>query len=237
MRLPLAPVATAGVAMATGMAWAVRGRASTVFGPSVWRGQPGRKAIALTFDDGPSPGTSAVLDILHRHDAVATFFQCGVNVERNQTLSRQVALAGHEIGNHSHTHPLFAFRSPDFIRMEFGQAQKAIENASGFQPTLVRAPYGVRWYGFREMQQQLGLRGVMWSTIASDWRLPAAQIVERVLAGVFDGAIICLHDGRGTQARPDTASTVSALGELIPQLLDCGWHFETVSRILTPAYE
>jgi len=97
------------------MAWAVRGRSSSVFGPSVWRGPRHRRAVALTFDDGPSESTPEILDILARHNVPATFFKCGANVKRLPAVARAVCQAGHAIGNHSHTHPLFCFRSRRFI--------------------------------------------------------------------------------------------------------------------------
>src|SRR5580693_1177919 len=87
------------------MAWAVRGRSSAVFGRSLWRGPRDRRAIALTFDDGPSESTPAILEVLARHAVPATFFQCGANVQRLPSIARAVCGAGHEIGNHSHTHP------------------------------------------------------------------------------------------------------------------------------------
>ena len=215
-----------------GMAWAVRGRSSAAFGPSVWRGAQGRKAIALTFDDGPSAGTAGLLEILHRHHAEATFFQCGKNVQRAPALSRMVSEAGHEIGNHSHTHPNCALRSAAFIADEFACAQDAIADATGTVPALLRAPFGVRWFGFREMQQSLNLQGVMWTVIASDWRLPAHEITRRVLQQTTDGAIICLHDGRGIEPDPHITETTAALREIVPALIDRGYHFETVSQIL-----
>ena len=64
------------------MAWAARGRSSTVFGPSVWRGNRERREIALTFDDGPSPATVVLLDVFKKHNMPATFFQCGMHVRR-----------------------------------------------------------------------------------------------------------------------------------------------------------
>ncbi|MDP9053941.1 MAG: polysaccharide deacetylase family protein, partial [Acidobacteriota bacterium] len=85
-------------AAAAGMAWGVRGRSSQVFGPSVWRGHPGRNAIALTFDDGPSPATLQILKILAGYGVPATFFQCGVNVERAPEISQAVCGGPHEIG-------------------------------------------------------------------------------------------------------------------------------------------
>ena len=116
----------AGAALGAGaawMAWAVRGRSSAVFGPSVWRGRRDRRAVALTFDDGPSEGTPEILEILARYRVPATFFQCGANVERLPAVARAVSQAGHAIGNHSHTHPLFCFRSRRFIEDDLRRAQ------------------------------------------------------------------------------------------------------------------
>src|ERR1700729_3281731 len=121
---------------AAALAWAVRGRSSTFFGPSVWRGPSGRPAIALTFDDGPSEGTARVLELLDHYQVPATFFQIGVNVERLPGMARAVHAAGHEIGNHSHTHPLFCMRPVGFIFQELARAQQAILDASGFSPAL-----------------------------------------------------------------------------------------------------
>lgn len=219
----------AGVA---GMAWAVRGRSSQVFGPSVWKGEAGEKTIALTFDDGPSPATPKILAILAEYQVPATFFQCGVNVLRAPELSRAVHAAGHEIGNHSHTHPNCALKPPRFIDAEFSRAQTAIAECTGAAPSLLRAPYGVRWFGYRAMQQRLGLRGVMWSVIGRDWMLPAPAIARRVMSRVSDGAIVCLHDGRGTLKNPDTRSTVEAVRRIVPELLRNGYHFKTVSQLL-----
>ncbi len=223
----------AGTAIA-GMAWAVRGRSSQVFGPSVWHGPPGRKAIALTFDDGPSPATPAILDILASYRIPATFFQCGANVQRAPELSRAVRETGHEIGNHSHTHPNFALKSASFIRDDFARAQAAIAETISEAPTLMRPPFGVRWFGFREMQERLGLRSVMWTVIGRDWKLGAAAIAERVISGARGGGIVCLHDGRGTLETPDVSATIEALRRIVPALLEKGYHFETVSQLTCP---
>jgi peptidoglycan-N-acetylglucosamine deacetylase len=215
-------------------AWAVRGRSSQVFGPSVWRGNPGRKAVALTFDDGPGAATLDVLDILGSYKIPATFFQCGINVLRAPELTRAVCAGPHEIGNHSHTHPNFALARPTIIRDEFSRCQDAIEAASGRLPSLLRPPFGVRWFGFREMQAALSLKCVMWSVIGRDWKLSAREITQRVLNHVQAGAIVCLHDGRGTLKDPDASQTVEAVRRIVPSLLEAGYHFETVSNLLCP---
>jgi peptidoglycan/xylan/chitin deacetylase (PgdA/CDA1 family) len=222
------------VTAAVGMSWAVRGRSSSVFGPSVWRGRPGRKAIALTFDDGPSPATPRLLDILADYRVPATFFQCGRNVLRTPEITQAVSLAGHEIGNHSHTHPNFALERHSFIEEEFSRAQETIAAAASIVPVLLRAPYGVRWFGFRAVQRRLGLLGVMWTVIGLDWKLPALAISRRVLSRAFDGGIICLHDGRGTLKDPDVSATIESVRRIVPALLAKGYHFETVSQLLCP---
>ena len=221
-------------AAVAGMTWAVRGRSSAVFGPSVWRGRPGGRSIALTFDDGPGPATPRILDILTQYGVSATFFQCGANVLRAPELSLATRESGHEIGNHSHTHPNFALRRQSFMEEEFLRAQEAIAQATSEIPVLMRAPFGIRWFGLREVQRRLGLLGVMWSVIGCDWKLPAPAIAKRVLSGVVDGAIVCLHDGRGTLEDPDVSSTVEAVRRIIPSLLARGYHFKTVSELLCP---
>jgi peptidoglycan/xylan/chitin deacetylase (PgdA/CDA1 family) len=155
-------------------------------------------------------------------------------VRNNPDTAREVLSRGHVIGNHSHTHPLFALKSPAFIEDEFTQAQIAIEEVTGFSPSLVRAPYGVRWAGFRPMQEKLGLTGVMWTVIGRDWRLSAAEIAHRVVARATNGGIVCLHDGRGIRSNPDITPSIEAVRRIIPALLEAGYHFETVPDLLCP---
>jgi peptidoglycan/xylan/chitin deacetylase (PgdA/CDA1 family) len=216
------------------MAYGVRGRSATLFAPSVYRGPVSRRAIALTFDDGPSESTPDLLRLLAEHNVPATFFQCGANVERLPEVAREVAQRGHEIGNHSHTHPRFYFRKPAFIREELARAQQAIQDATNIAPVLFRAPFGVRWPGMREAQRRLNLLGVMWTIIGRDWKLDAAAIVRRVLPEVGNGAIVCLHDGRELETQPDVESTMEAVRRLIPMLQAAGYRFETVSQLICP---
>lgn len=227
---PLVPLA----ASAAFLAWAVRGRSASVFGTSYWRGPRDIPAIALTFDDGPSEGTPEILEILDRHSVRATFFQCGANVERLPAVAREVRAAGHEIGNHSHTHPLLCFRSPAFMEEELRRAQDAIGRHTGAAPEWFRAPFGVRWFGLGGAQRRVGLKAVMWTTIGYDWSRKADAVVERMTAGAANGAIFCLHDGRELRPRPDVGVTVEAVRRLVPLLLDRGFKFETISRLLCP---
>jgi peptidoglycan/xylan/chitin deacetylase (PgdA/CDA1 family) len=187
--------------------------------------------VALTFDDGPSESTPAVLEVLGRYAVPATFFQCGANVERLPGVARATREAGHEIGNHSYSHPMFCFRSAKFMRAELERAQEAIAANTGARPALFRAPFGVRWPGLRAAQARLGLTGVMWTVIGYDWNLAAERVVRRITGSVSNGSIICLHDGRELRRNPDIRNTIRAAGQLIPMLLDQGYRFETVSRL------
>jgi peptidoglycan/xylan/chitin deacetylase (PgdA/CDA1 family) len=216
------------------MAWAVRGRSSSVFGPSVYRGAADRPAIALTFDDGPSESTLQLLDLLEETRTQATFFFCGANVRRLAGAAREVAQAGHQIGNHSDSHARLYLRSARFIEGQIARAQQSISEVTGAEPLLFRAPYGVRWFGMREVQRRLGLLGVMWTGNGLDWKLSAEAIVRRLMRRARNGAIFCLHDGRLTQARPDVRPTIEAVRRLIPELSAKGYRFETVSQILCP---
>lgn len=223
------------LAVAAGtMAYAVRGRSSTLLAPSIYKGPSTRRAIALTFDDGPSESTPALLEILAKFNAPATFFQCGMHVRRLPAIARAIAQAGHEIGNHTESHAALWLRAPDFIARELTLAQQIIVETAGVSPRLFRAPYGARWFGLRSAQARLGLLGVMWTAIARDWVLPSARISARLLSAAANGAIFCLHDGRERQIDPDIRQTIGALEELLPRLRDQGFQFSTVSQLLCP---
>ena len=227
------------MAACAAMGYAVRGRSSAVFGPSAWRGARDRAAVALTFDDGPSESTPALLETLDRYGARATFFVCGRNAERLPSVVRETAAAGHEIANHTYSHQFLCFRTGRFLLNELARTQDIAAGLTGLAPKWWRAPYGVRWFGAGPAQRRLGLMGVMWTAIARDWRLSAAAIVARLARvcerpGPGNGAILCLHDGRELTERPDIRETLRATAALVPLLRDRGFTFSTVSEILCP---
>lgn len=219
-------------AAAGGMAYAVRSPRSSLLAPSVYQGVTSRRSLAVTFDDGPSESTPHLLDLLAKYNARATFFQCGMNARRLPSISRDVAAAGHEIGNHTWSHPMLQFKSPAFMYTELLQAQSAIEDCAGVSPVCFRAPFGVRWFGLAEVQKKLHLQGVMWTVLGLDWKLPARAVASRLQRSAKPGAIICLHDGHTTQAAPNVAVTLDTIRDILPKWADQGYQFETVSQIL-----
>ncbi len=197
-------------------AWAVRGRSAQLLAPSVWRLPAGRRRIALTFDDGPSESTPALLDLLPPPNARPPFFVCGHNASRLPKILQQIHAAGHEIGNHTWSHPRLDFTSPAHMRDEIGRTQHLIADLTGKPPALFRAPYGVRWFGLGAVQKEFGLTGVMWTAIGRDWALPGPAIAARLQPQLKDGHILCLHDGRVLAERPDIAPTLAAVSLLLP---------------------
>jgi peptidoglycan/xylan/chitin deacetylase (PgdA/CDA1 family) len=209
-------------------AWAVRGRSSPLFGPNLWHGNRARRVISLTFDDGPGESTPELLGILASHNVKATFFQCAANARRLPEIARRVSIEGHAIGNHTFSHPRLWLQTPGFIRREIALAQEILTQLHGQPPGLFRPPYGVRWFGLRRALREHGLTNVMWTAIGGDWRLPARQVKERLLRAACNGAILCLHDGRELQTRPDIGNTLRAVRELLPELKDQGFKFVTL---------
>jgi peptidoglycan/xylan/chitin deacetylase (PgdA/CDA1 family) len=188
----------------------------------------GRKLLALTFDDGPSEYTDAIVDLLGEHGGHGTFFVLGEALERDEQRAarlRRASAAGHEIGNHTYSHPHLGELADDAVLAELARAATMIAEHTGSEPRLVRCPYGedearvARLGGFDAV--------VGWSVDPEDWSDPdPAEIVSRVLAGAAPGGIVVLHDGDGR------ANTVTALRTLVPALVADGFELVTVSDLL-----
>jgi peptidoglycan/xylan/chitin deacetylase (PgdA/CDA1 family) len=214
------------------LAWAVRGRSASLLAPSIWRVPGAGNRIALTFDDGPSESTPALLALLKEHNAKATFFVCGHNARRLPEVLKAIADEGHEIGNHTWSHPRLDFASRTKMRDEIGRTQTLIEEITGSKPIHFRAPYGVRWFGLGGVQKEFGLLGVMWTSIGLDWKYSGPAIAERLDKAATSGAILCLHDGRVLQTQPDIGNTLDAV--LLPRLKARNLAITSVSAILEP---
>ncbi len=166
--------------------------------------------------------------MLEEFGVKATFFQCGANVQALPEIAREVAAGGHEMGNHTFSHPMLAMRSPGFVAEEFRRGREAILGATGVEAKVVRVPYGVRWFGLRGA----GAVHVMWDVIGVDWKLPARGVAERILKRARNGSILCLHDGRELNRGADISNTVEAVRWVLPALLERGHTFHTVTELL-----
>ena len=203
---------------------------------AIWEGPREQPRIALTFDDGPSRSTPALLDLLARHGAKATFFACGANVRRYPEIAREVAARGHELGNHTDTHPNLFWMSNAAREPEIRRAQDSIRTATGVEPRWFRPPYGFHGPGLSRLLRRMSLRSVFWTTIARDWVDPADRVTTRLRAGARPGAILCLHDARALAPEPDISVTLAALAATLPRWRDEGFQFVTLSELVwTPS--
>jgi peptidoglycan-N-acetylglucosamine deacetylase len=184
----------------------------------------GRKAIALTIDDGPSPVyTPQVLRLLARYRITATFSMIGIEAQSYPAVAREVADAGHLIVNHTWTHLDLQWLPPAQVTEQMTRAADAIHAATGRVPALFRAPYGA-WSPFVLAQcARTGLTPLGWSVDPRDWSRPGVpSIVANIMRNTHAGSIILEHDGGGNRAQ-----TVAALKIVIPRLLAAGYHFRT----------
>jgi peptidoglycan-N-acetylglucosamine deacetylase len=184
----------------------------------------GRKAIALTIDDGPSPEyTPQVLRLLAKHKVTATFSMIGLEVAAYPGLVREVAAAGHTIANHTWSHPDLARLAPVTVAGQLARATDAIHHATGRKPSLFRAPYGAWSPAVLDTCARAGLTPLDWSVDPRDWSRPGvASIVANIMHNTRTGSIILEHDGGGNRSQ-----TVAALKLVLPRLLDAGYHFTT----------
>ena len=176
--------------------------------------------LHLTFDDGPDPAwTPALLDILGRHQARATFFELGAKAAEHPDLVAAVRSRGHTIGNHSWSHPEFTRIGLAAVRDQVARTDAALGT-----PPCVRPPFGSLTASIRGALEASGKHVVMWDVDTRDWSLPGAPaIAERIVAGARPGAIILLHDGGN-----DRSQTLAGVDHALGILAAAGWRFEPV---------
>jgi cellulose synthase/poly-beta-1,6-N-acetylglucosamine synthase-like glycosyltransferase/peptidoglycan/xylan/chitin deacetylase (PgdA/CDA1 family)/spore germination protein YaaH len=194
-------------------------------------------AVTLTFDDGPDPTwTPKILDVLKKYNIKASFFILGTQAEQYPGLVRRIVAEGHEIGNHSYTHPNLSETSPSQIRVELNATQWLLESITGRSTTLFRPPYNADSHPTRVseltplkvVQDDLGYLIVLENIDPEDWAKPGAdEIVKRVKEQRTQGNIILLHDAGGNRSQ-----TVEALPKIIEYLQTRGDHIVPLSELL-----
>lgn len=191
-------------------------------------GDPETRRIALTFDDGPHPSyTYRILDILDRYGVKATFFMIGSNVEAYPEVAQEVLRRGHEIGNHTYSHPHLTHTDGAALAEELAQCEAAMDRVLGCRPRLFRPPEGVVSEAVRTCSEQRGYTVVLWSVDTRDWeQKEVGSIVGHVKREVKPGAIVLMHDYTAHSKTPE------ALEILLPRLLGLGYEVVSVSRLL-----
>lgn len=228
--LMLAAVASAVWGIVYYVFYAVR---SQILGETIWRGRRDTNAVALTFDDGPSPDTDELLDVLRRNNVKATFFLIGREAEKFPRLARRIADEGHQIGNHSYSHRIFLFCSRRRTDFEIYKAQETIADVTGITPKMIRPPCGVRSRAYFDTARESRLQTVQWSDTGFDWKYSTPEkIAGAVLKTVKAGSIILLHDGDSEQ-KNDRRATVEAIPLILEGLRLKGLQVVPLSGLLT----
>ena len=186
---------------------------------------PNKPMLALTFDDGPSDHTNRLLDIFKEHGGHGTFFVLGERIDGRQSTLVRIAREGHEIGNHTWSHCLLTSLSPQDILDQIMSTRTKIHHVTGQDCLTVRPPYGASNDSVLAVGNSIGVSFINWSVDTLDWKTRDAQAVyNEIIDHAYNGAIILCHDLHG--------STVDAMEEVIPKLLEEGYQLVTVTQLL-----
>jgi peptidoglycan/xylan/chitin deacetylase (PgdA/CDA1 family) len=186
------------------------------------------KCVALTFDDGPSPYTDRLLQILNQNDAKSTFFLIGNKVAANPAGAKRIADAGMEVANHTWEHPNMTTIPPEDIGSQISKANDAIQAATGQRPKLLRTAGGLINDNVLAAAKQQGMADVNWDVIPFDWMNDSDTAATRymLMTQIKPGSVVLFHD--------TYSSTVDLVYQFIPVLRANGYHLVTVSQLLGP---
>lgn len=182
---------------------------------------PGKKLVALTFDDGPSEYTKRILRTLKQYDSVATFFVVGNRVELFEDVLKEEVEIGCEIGNHTYEHKVLTELNAEQIWLQIYRTNEAVKKVTGEYPTLMRPPCG---YDNGSTNCIIAMPLILWSVDTKDWQTQNCYCsVQTVLENVKDGDIILMHDMYEASAE--------AVETIVPSLIAEGYQLVTVSEL------
>ncbi|MEZ7130061.1 polysaccharide deacetylase family protein [Nonomuraea sp. AD125B] len=182
------------------------------------------KCLALTFDDGPGAQTPALLKTLRKANAKATFFLVGKRVEELPKIARQTLAEGHAIGDHTYSHQSLRALLDEEISQEIRVGRDAIQQATGYRPTMFRPPYGHTDDRVLRIADEAGMSQIMWTGTTLDWSLrDARKITATVLKLAKRDGVILMHD--------TVPATVKAMPGILKELKKQGYHLVTVPTL------
>ncbi|RKU35851.1 polysaccharide deacetylase [Candidatus Poribacteria bacterium] len=207
------------------------------FGKNVVCLNTDQRVVALTFDDGPSPPyTDQLLDVLAKHNVRATFFMIGNRIERHPETVRRVIAEGHQVGNHSYSHPLLGFLPPNSVRREIERTDKLLRQVGVTGEIVFRAPVLTRflpvaWVLAKGSRAHISCNVWSWDWTTQNPDRITETVLKKTLSSTRAGSIIVLHDGKAENKDADRSGTVEATDQIITGLKQSGYRFVRLSDV------
>ncbi|AJK87078.1 polysaccharide deacetylase [Lysinibacillus fusiformis] len=186
------------------------------------------KVVALTFDDGPTKNTDAILSLLDDYQVKATFFLIGKDIEGQPEEARKIAEAGHQIGNHTYSHKRMVLKSPAFIKHEIEKTDDLIADIGYTESIVVRPPYGKKLIGFPYYLNKHKRETITWNLEPDTFFTQADEKVRYVKENIRPGSIILMHP-----MYDSTGNELQAIEKILQTLMDEGYTFVTIDELLT----
>ncbi|KMY55769.1 polysaccharide deacetylase [Bacillus sp. FJAT-27231] len=202
-------------------------RTFQLFGRLTNQVETNQKAVALTFDDGPTKNVDTILPLLEQYNAKATFFLIGNEIEKNQKEAKQIVNAGHQIGNHTYSHKRMVFKSPSFIKNEIEKTDQLIRKAGYKDNISVRPPNGKKLVGLPFYLYKHNKDTITWSLEPDTYYTSAADKVSYVKDNVKPGSIILIHP-----MYDHSGEELKAIEGILQSLSNEGYKFVTVNQLL-----
>ncbi len=204
------------------------------FGRNILKIKTDEKIVALTFDDGPNPlYTDRLLDVLAKHNVKATFFMIGNRIEKHPETVQRVIAEGHQIGNHSYSHPLLGFLPPSTVEREIERTDALIRELGISEDIAFRAPFLARyfpiaWVLSKQKRPHISCNVWSWDWMTQNPDKITKAVLKKTLATTGTGSIIVLHDGIAKNENADRSGTIEATDRIIERLKQQEYRFVTV---------
>ncbi|MCK1988666.1 polysaccharide deacetylase family protein [Lysinibacillus fusiformis] len=199
-----------------------------LFGNLTFQVETNDKVVALTFDDGPTKNTDAILSLLDDYQVKATFFLIGKDIEGQPEEARKIAEAGHQIGNHTYSHKRMVLKSPAFIKHEIEKTDDLIADIGYTESIVVRPPYGKKLIGFPYYLNKHKRETITWNLEPDTFFTQADEKVRYVKENIRPGSIILMHP-----MYDSTGNELQAIEKILQTLMDEGYTFVTIDELLT----
>lgn len=207
------------------------------FGKNVVRLNTDQKVVALTYDDGPHPPyTERLLDVLAKHNVKATFFMIGNRIEKHPETVRRVITDGHQIGNHSYSHPVLGFLPPPYVQREIERTDQLLRQFGIVGEIVFRAPLLTRflpvaWVLAKGDRAHISCNVWSWDWTTQNPHKITERVLKKTLSSIGAGSIIVLHDGKAENKNANRSGTIEATDRIITAMKRDGYRFVRLADV------